>query len=303
MIPYRNDFAHINIPVLTTTGYFDSHQPDALYYFAEHYRFNPKADQTLLIGPYDDVATRRGALPLLDGYQVDSAALIDLRELRYQWFDYILRGGVKPAVLQDRVNYQVMGGNTWEHAPSLDADGEWLAALFLDPAPAGCAAAGAENALESAVRTPERQPGRSQRRCLDATLRSGQRQPAASRRDSCSSAIRCRSRCRSAACSPGCSTSLPTRWTWTSRSRCTSSCRAVITCGCSIRRTAFVPATLKDRSHRHLLQAGVRQQLNFRSDRLMSRKCSGGQPPGGGTGHQQARRPADQLRHRRGCER
>jgi len=58
MIPYRDDFSHINIPVLTTTGYFDSNQEGALYYLAEHYRFNPNADQTLLIGPYDDVAMK-----------------------------------------------------------------------------------------------------------------------------------------------------------------------------------------------------------------------------------------------------
>ena len=80
MIPYRDDFAHINIPVLTTTGYYDSNEAGALYYFTEHYRFNPHADQTLLIGPYDDVAIERGPLKLLQGYQVDAAALIDLRD-------------------------------------------------------------------------------------------------------------------------------------------------------------------------------------------------------------------------------
>ena len=136
MIPYRDDFAQINIPVLTTTGYFDSSEEGALYYLTEHHRYNPNADQTLLIGPYDDVAIDRGPLSLLRGYQVDSAALIDIHQLRYQWFDYILRGGPRPSVLQDRINYEVMGANTWEHAPSLEAMANGSMRLYLEPAAA-----------------------------------------------------------------------------------------------------------------------------------------------------------------------
>jgi uncharacterized protein len=71
---------------------------------------------------------------VLQGYQVDAAALIDIHELRYQWFDYILKGGTKPAVLQDRINYQVMGANTWEHAPSLAAMANGSLRFYLDPA-------------------------------------------------------------------------------------------------------------------------------------------------------------------------
>ena len=137
MIPYRQDFAQINIPVLTTTGYFDSNEAGALYYLTEHSRFNPHADQTFLIGPYDEVASQRGPVPVLQRYQVDAAALIDIHELRYQWFDYVLKGGAKPAVLQDRINYQVMGANTWEHAPSIAAMANGSLRLYLDPAPAG----------------------------------------------------------------------------------------------------------------------------------------------------------------------
>jgi uncharacterized protein len=136
MIPYGKDFGQINIPVLTTTGYFDSNEQGALYYLTEHYKYNSNADQTLLIGPYDEVASQRGAVPKLQGYQVDSAALIDLHALRYQWFDYILKGGAKPAVLQDRINYQVMGANTWEHAPSLAAMANGSLRFYLEPAPA-----------------------------------------------------------------------------------------------------------------------------------------------------------------------
>jgi uncharacterized protein len=42
-------------------------------------------------------------------------------ELRYQWFNYVFKGAPKPALLKDKVNFQVMTGNAWKHAPSLSA--------------------------------------------------------------------------------------------------------------------------------------------------------------------------------------
>jgi predicted acyl esterase len=78
---------------------------------------------------------QRGPLAAFQGYQVDTAALIDLHGLRYQWFDYILKGTPRPAVLQDRINYQVMGANTWEHAPSLAAMANGSLRFYFEPQP------------------------------------------------------------------------------------------------------------------------------------------------------------------------
>ncbi len=128
MIPYRGDFARIDIPVLTTTGYYDGGQIGALYYFREHHRYNPKAEHYLVIGPYDHIGGQRGTVsPLgraqnvLRNYTLDAVAHIDIGTLRYQWFDYVFRGGSRPPLLEDKVNYQVMGANVWNHAPSLSA--------------------------------------------------------------------------------------------------------------------------------------------------------------------------------------
>ena len=130
MIPYRQEFARINIPVLTTTGYFDGGQMGALYYYAQHYKYAPRAEHYLLIGPYDHTRGQRGTIGLLgnavtnlQGYELDPAAQLDIGDLRYQWFDYVFKGGPKPALLKDRVNYEVMGANVWRHAPSLAAMG------------------------------------------------------------------------------------------------------------------------------------------------------------------------------------
>ncbi len=137
MIPYREQFAKINIPVLTTTGYFSASEPGALYYFTQHTRYNPRADHTLVVGPYEDDAMQRGPLAVLHGYQVDSAALVDLHELQYQWFDHVLKSGATPSLLSDRINYEVMGANQWRHAPSLEAMAGGSLRFYLDPTVSG----------------------------------------------------------------------------------------------------------------------------------------------------------------------
>jgi uncharacterized protein len=127
MIPYRREFARIDIPVLTTTGYYDGGQMGALYTFREHHKYLPGAKHYLVIGPYDHITGQRGTVnaigrvtgPTVQGYQLDSVAHMDIGELRYKWFDYIFKGAPKPDLLRDVVNYQVMGSNVWKHSPSI----------------------------------------------------------------------------------------------------------------------------------------------------------------------------------------
>jgi uncharacterized protein len=134
MVPFREQFAHLDIPILTTTGYFDEGEPAALYYFSQHQRYNPHADHTLLIGPYDDNVIQHGSLtsPVLRDYAIDPVARIDLRELRYQWLDHALKGAALPAQLSGRINYEVMGANEWQHAPSFAALAAGSQRYYLD---------------------------------------------------------------------------------------------------------------------------------------------------------------------------
>jgi putative CocE/NonD family hydrolase len=135
--PSPEQFARINIPVLTTTGYFSASEPGALYYFAQHTRYNTHADHTLLIGPYDDSVMQRNPSAVLQGYKVDPAALVDVHELQYQWFDHVFKGSATPPLLTTQVNYEVMGANEWRHGSSLAAlSGESLK-LYLDTAVSG----------------------------------------------------------------------------------------------------------------------------------------------------------------------
>jgi uncharacterized protein len=137
MVPYREQFARITIPVLTIAGYFGASEPSALYYFSEHYRYNPHADHTFLIGPYDDDVMQRGPPAVLRDYELDSAALINLRELQYQWFDHVLKGGAVPSQLSGRINYEVMGANEWRHAPTFEAMTGGSLKFYLDAAASG----------------------------------------------------------------------------------------------------------------------------------------------------------------------
>ena len=135
--PSPEQFARINIPVLTTTGYFSASEAGALDYFTQHLRNNSHADHTLLIGPYDDDVMQRNPTAVLQGYKVDSAALVDVHELQYQWFDHVFKGSATPPLLTTQVNYEVMGTNEWRHAPSLAAMGGDSLKFYLDSALSG----------------------------------------------------------------------------------------------------------------------------------------------------------------------
>ena len=121
MIPQQRELASIDIPVLTTTGYYDGAQVGALHYYLDQLAYDAHADHTLLIGPYEHLSGQRRVLDVLGGYAIDPVAQIDLRTVRYEWFDYIFKHGPRPALLADRVNYEVMGANVWKHAPSIAA--------------------------------------------------------------------------------------------------------------------------------------------------------------------------------------
>lgn len=121
MIPYKDEFSHINIPILTTTGYYDDGQLGAMHYYTEHLKYNPKAEHYLLIGPYDHWGAQTRSRANLRGYQIDKVAHINIREkLVFDWFDYILKNKEKPSILKDKVNFQVMGANKWISKPALN---------------------------------------------------------------------------------------------------------------------------------------------------------------------------------------
>jgi uncharacterized protein len=123
MSPYREDYARIKMPVLTIAGYYGD--SSAISYFNDFQRYNPKARNYLVAGPWDHFGSQQRVKPeVLRGYHIDPAAQIDTWKLTFDWFDFVMRGKARPALVQDRVNFEVMGENRWRYAPSLDELGK-----------------------------------------------------------------------------------------------------------------------------------------------------------------------------------
>ncbi|HEY6158641.1 MAG TPA: CocE/NonD family hydrolase [Gemmatimonadales bacterium] len=141
MIPNGADFAKIDIPVLQTAGYYWGGPGAAFYYSQQHFAHDPAARHYLLIGPYNHPQAQRGVVSsngdtarVLGGYEIDPVARIDIvAELRYRWFDWVLKGGPRPRLLMDRVNYEVMGANVWRHAPTIAAMSDSTLRVPLNP--------------------------------------------------------------------------------------------------------------------------------------------------------------------------
>jgi len=122
MVPYQGDFAKVNIPVLTITGYYDDGQISALQYMKQHLAFGKNPEHYLVIGPYDHLGTHWSKKPeVLRDYTIDPVAQFDSQELKLQFMDYVLKGAQKPAMLENNINYEVMGANVWRHSTSLEA--------------------------------------------------------------------------------------------------------------------------------------------------------------------------------------
>jgi putative CocE/NonD family hydrolase len=138
MQPYGREFSRIDIPVLSLTGYFDDAGASAVNYLVDHYRYNRNAEHYLVIGPWphnDNLSARKS--PIVNGYAVDPVSNIDTETLVFQWFDHVMRKGPLPSILEDRINYQVMGTNSWAHSPSLAKMANRTLRLYLSNEAAG----------------------------------------------------------------------------------------------------------------------------------------------------------------------
>lgn len=131
-VPTPDEYNKINIPILTTTGYYDGSQIGAIQYFKLHTKYNKNANHYFVIGPYDHWGGQRRPAKNLMGYEIDNVASINMMNLAYDWLDYILKGKPKPELLKDKVNYQVMGTNEWKHSSSLEKINNDTLTLYLD---------------------------------------------------------------------------------------------------------------------------------------------------------------------------
>jgi len=121
MVPTREQFQKITLPILTITGQYDGDELGALSFYRDHLgNVSPEAGAKhfLIIGPWDHAGTRTPTNEV-GGVKFGSAAIVDLNDLHRQWYDWTMRNGPKPEFLKNQVAYYLLApGNS-------GANGEW----------------------------------------------------------------------------------------------------------------------------------------------------------------------------------
>jgi putative CocE/NonD family hydrolase len=112
-----DDFAHIDVPVLHITGWFDDDQPGALYFHDGMCASSSRVDdQAIVIGPWDHGGTR---VPrqVVGGVDFGPGAVLDVLDLHRRWFDRWLKDS-PAAPLPSRARLFLTGVNSWHDAAS-----------------------------------------------------------------------------------------------------------------------------------------------------------------------------------------
>ena len=133
MVPSKNEYEKMSIPVLTITGYFDNDQPGALHYYNNYMKYaseEAKKMHYLVIGPWNHFGTIFPESEI-GGLKFGENAVIDIKKLHLDWFNWTLKGYEKPAAFEDNVNYYIMGINEWRYARSLESISNESMKFFL----------------------------------------------------------------------------------------------------------------------------------------------------------------------------
>jgi hypothetical protein len=132
--PTSEQYAKLQLPILTITGMYDDDQPGALAHYKRYMLVASPAARArhfLVIGPWDHPGTRTPKQEF-NGLQFGPASLVDLPQLHLDWYRFTMEGGPKPEFLRKPVAYYVSGAERWRYADSLEAITAESRPLFLD---------------------------------------------------------------------------------------------------------------------------------------------------------------------------
>ena len=133
MVPSPDQYKRIGVPILTITGHYDGDQPGAFTFYKRHMKYGTaeaKANHYLIVGPWDHAGTRTPRAEV-GGLKFGEASVLDLNKLHTEWYDWVMKGGVKPAFLKKRVAYYVVGADEWKYADSLETISNAVKTLYL----------------------------------------------------------------------------------------------------------------------------------------------------------------------------
>ena len=140
MVPTKEQFQKIALPILTITGQYDGDEIGALAYYRDHIAnatAEAGAKHFLIIGPWDHAGTRTPT-DEVGGVKFGPAAIVDLNDLHRQWYDWTLKEGPKPEFLKNQVAYyMIAAGNTgangtWKYADNLKRLNAHVRTFYLD---------------------------------------------------------------------------------------------------------------------------------------------------------------------------
>jgi putative CocE/NonD family hydrolase len=110
------DFAAIDIPTLTTTGWYDGDQPGALFYWRGLMANAPHRDRHfLVVGPWRHIEAFRGGSTTVGDSEFSPASILDTRAIHLAFFEWCLKGvkGESPGFESPRARIYVTGADVW----------------------------------------------------------------------------------------------------------------------------------------------------------------------------------------------
>jgi putative CocE/NonD family hydrolase len=120
-VSIRDRYPSVRVPVLDFEGWYDAFLAGGVENFAGMVAHGgtdvARAGQRLVIGPWDHINWGRPdseSAPLLR--DIGAVGESPINDLMLEWFDHYLKGEHNGAVAGPRVDYFVMGANTWKSA-------------------------------------------------------------------------------------------------------------------------------------------------------------------------------------------
>lgn len=119
----RDRYRSVRVPVLDVEGWYDAFLAGGIENFtgmvASAGTPAARANQRLVIGPWDHLAWgRTGSTPTPLLKDIGPVGDSPINELMLAWYDHFLKGADNGVSGAPRVDYFLMGANTWKSAPS-----------------------------------------------------------------------------------------------------------------------------------------------------------------------------------------
>jgi len=122
IMPSKEDYQSIDIPIFSITGYYDADQVGAMYYYDQHQKYGTetaKNNHYLLIGPYDHSGAHGWPGNIQNEITIEPEAQIPIYKYVIWWFDWVLKGKQKPGFIKDKITYFETGNHVWKGTSSL----------------------------------------------------------------------------------------------------------------------------------------------------------------------------------------